>query len=106
MDSQSKHSTSFHRTRRLIEVFGSRGKDIDQTAFCEECHLQIHPGSEITAVRAEGRSGPDALKVIHSRCANGYEALSDAVLEEAFDEIYGKRTADQVGPQRKKRRNP
>jgi len=105
MPSLSNNSTPLHRARRPIEVLGSRGKDIYQTVFCEECHLQIRPGSEITVVRADGASRSDGLKVIHLRCANSYEALSDSELEEAFDEIYGKRTADREGHQDKKRRN-
>jgi hypothetical protein len=75
-------------------VFGCRGRDIYQAVFCEDCNLQIRPSSEITVVRAGGGSRSDGLKVIHLHCANSYQALSDAELEVALDEIYGERTAD------------
>lgn len=93
MSSLCKSSTPVHRVRRPIEVFGSRGMDIFQALVCEECYLQIRPSTEITAVRADGGFRHDGLKVVHLRCANRYEALSDAELEEALDEIFRDRTA-------------
>jgi hypothetical protein len=104
MPSLFKNSTPLHRARRPIDVFSSRGKDIYQAVFCAECHLQIPPSSEITVVRANGGSGPDGLKVVHLRCANSYEALSDPEVEEALDEIYGERTASPEMHQNKQRR--
>jgi hypothetical protein len=104
MNALSKNSTPLHRAHRPIEVFGSRGKDISQAVFCEECHLLIRRSSEITVVKDDGGSGPDGLKVVHLRCANTYEALSDTEVEQAFDEIYGERTADRKVRQNKQRR--
>jgi len=105
MPSLSNNSTPLHRTRRPIEVFGSRGKDIYQTVFCEECHLQIRPSGEITVVRADGGSRSDGLKVIHLGCANRYEPLSETELEAALDEIYGERATDREMRANKRRRN-
>jgi hypothetical protein len=105
MPSLSDNSTHFHRTRRPIEVLGSRGRDIYQTMFCEECHLQIRPGGEITVVRGDGGSRPDGLKVMHLGCAHGYEPLSETELEAALDEIYGERATDREVRANKGRRN-